>query len=170
MLVNQARLYHAAVGLTFVDQFLCHLNRRLTHLGNSASSLEGFFNKIVSRNNFADKTQAQSFGGVQVDVTGQDHFHGLGLANSLDETLGTTSARDNTQLDLGLAKDSLLTSIDDLMAGILVTASRLILVSVYLHHTSWPIHNHHQAISKLIGTMNSTLNKSNLQHNRWQQQ
>lgn len=106
--------------LTFVDQFLAHLNRRLAHLGNSTSSLESFVNKIISRNDLADKTQVQSLSSVQVDITSQNHFHGLGLTNSLDKTLGTTSTGNNTQFDLGLTENGLLTSIDNLMTGTLV--------------------------------------------------
>lgn len=106
--------------LTFVDQFLAHLNRRLAHLGNSTSSLESFVNKVISRNNLADKTQVQSLSSVQVDVASQNHFHGLGLTNSLDKTLGTTCTGDNTQLDLRLTENGLFTSIDNLMTGTLV--------------------------------------------------
>lgn len=106
--------------LTFVDQFLAHLNRRLAHFGNSTSSLESFVNKIISRNNLADKTQVQSLSSVQVDVACQNHFHGLGLTNSLDKTLGATSTGNNTQLDLGLTENGLFTSIDNLMTITLV--------------------------------------------------
>lgn len=121
-------------------------------------------------------TQVLGFSGVKVDGTGQDHLHSLGLANSLDKTLGTTSTRDDAQLDFRLTKDSLLTGIDDLRTETACQPLRSPEPRLhhihYLRRSSWPIHNHRRAkeSARICACQQNTpsyVNQSPSPHRRW---
>lgn len=96
-----------------VDGVLAHLDNGLGQGSNLLGSLDSLVDDLVGGQDLADQTSALSLLGSQVDGASEAHLHGLGLANGLDQTLRAAGTGDGAELDLGLAKDGLVTSVDD---------------------------------------------------------
>ena len=67
-------------------------------------------------------------------VPGQDHLHGLCLANSKRQTLRSSSTGDGSQLDLGLSEACLVSGVDDLSSCYLCTTTQHMAQTYIAHH------------------------------------
>jgi hypothetical protein len=69
-----------------LDQLLVHHHRQRRMTGDLAGGFQGGFQQLVDRNDPRHQTGALGLGGVH-HAAGQDHVHGLGLADETGQAL-----------------------------------------------------------------------------------
>ena len=105
--MEHAPLKHHAIGQTAfkgaVDRFFGRHGGQLRVIANHQGGGQGLVHQFVQSHHPADQARALGLGGIH-HAPGQGQIHRLGLAHRTRQALGTTSARDDAQLDLGLAE------------------------------------------------------------------
>src|SRR5690606_26501743 len=86
-----------------VDRLLRHHGDRERHGCNRLGDLHGFGLQVGERHNARDEPDALGFLRAHV-AAGEDHVHGLRLADLAHEALRAAGTRHDAELDLGLAE------------------------------------------------------------------
>ena len=114
--VEQSPLQHDALRQGRLIGGIDHLLGQLDRIGRQGRDLlgrrHGRLDQVGQRHDTANQSAAFGLGGIH-HPPGQDHVHGLGLADEAGQALGASGSGRDAQIDLGLAELGIVSGDDE---------------------------------------------------------